>query len=76
MKKKGMLFCLKIAASVYAACFLGGMFDFCFFPADDMVVREIIYCTVVICVTIAVCANRICRYMDQHSQSDREDELG
>jgi hypothetical protein len=74
MKRKTIWFYVKVILSVYAAWFLGAMFDFSFFPADDPVVREIAYCTMIICVNIAVCANKICKHSNRKDGSNDEEE--
>ena len=57
--KKDVKFTIKVAAYVYIAWCVGGMLDFSFFLANSLVVREIGYCTLLLCIVISMCTNRL-----------------
>ena len=44
-----------VMIGVVVAFYLGAMFNFFPFFADDLVIRAIGFCTLIICVVIAVC---------------------
>lgn len=46
---------LGIGFAVIALFYVGAMFNFFPFIGDDLIVREIGFCTLIICLTIAVC---------------------
>lgn len=57
IKKDSYKFVLKIGLGVIVILLLGGMFDF--FPfsfSSELVLGEILFCTVVICIVVAICA--------------------
>lgn len=64
--KKMALFLTKVIAGVYAIWFLGAMFDFSFFPADNPVIRAVAYCTVIICIVIAGGIYKVCERIDYY----------
>lgn len=59
MKKESTIFVLKICVGVYFFFYLGGMIDFLVVLASDLIAREIGFCTLIICVVIAICTNKI-----------------
>jgi hypothetical protein len=55
MKKNNVKMILGIGFAVIALFYAGAMFNFFPFIGDDLIVREIGFCTLIICLTIAVC---------------------
>lgn len=66
---KNVKFVLSIMIGAFAAYYLGAMFDFGIFLADDFAVRAIGYCTVVICTVIAICT---CIIKDKSENKDKD----
>lgn len=59
MEKKDKKTLLYSCLCVIGALTCGAFLDFYPFLGDDLVVREIQYCTFVICMTIVICAVQI-----------------
>ncbi len=55
MEKQNKKMILYIAIGVLLALTVGAFLDFHPFLGDDLVVREIQFCTFVICVVMAIC---------------------
>lgn len=55
MKNPNKKLLLSVAICVLLALLCGAFLDFYPFAGDDLVVREIQYCTFVICMVIAAC---------------------
>ena len=55
MKNKNVRIVVGTAVGVIIAIFIGAMLNFHPFFGDDLVVREIQFCTFLICVVISVC---------------------
>lgn len=55
MKKKKIALLAGVVIGVVFSYYIGAMFDFFPFVADDFVVRALGFCTLIICTVIAVC---------------------
>ncbi len=55
MDKRQKTMLIRMALFVIGALIFGAYIDFRPFLGDDLVVREIQYCTFIICMVIAVC---------------------
>ena len=62
--KKPVKFVLWLAIGVLVVLFAGGMFSFYPFLADDLVAREILFCTFVICL-VGICTAIILSRLDR-----------
>ncbi len=52
--------------------YIGAMFNFGIFMANDLSVRVIGFCTVIICVLIAVCTNQIIKAIKEGKEDHTE----
>ena len=59
MKKESTIFVLKICVGVYFFFYLGGMIDFLVVLASALIARDLGFGTLIICVVIAICTNKI-----------------
>lgn len=55
MKNKKISFVIGIGMGVVLLFYVGAMFDFFPFIADDLVIRAMGFCTLIICLVIAAC---------------------
>lgn len=55
MRKKHIKIILGISFAVIALFYIGAMFNFFPFIGNDLIAREIGFCTLIICLTIAIC---------------------
>jgi len=58
--KKDIIFVLKAVVGICAAFLIGGMFDFFpFFFLNDIIVKEIAFCALLICTVVVICTRMI-----------------
>lgn len=67
--KKTEWFVLKVGMSVLVAYYGGAMLNFFPFAADDLSIRAIGFCTLIICIVIAICTSIIIKTI-----KDKEDD--
>lgn len=58
MNKKDILFVFYTIIGVTAVLYCGAMINFLPFIADDLIVSEIEFCTLIICAVVAICSCR------------------
>lgn len=63
--KKPVKFVLWLAIGVLVVLFAGAMLSFYPFLADDLVAREILFCTFVICLVVGICTAIILSRLDR-----------
>ena len=70
--KKGWSFILGVVVGVIAAFYIGGMCNFFPFIADDFAVREIGFCTLIVCALVAICTYLIISKIEKKNLTDTE----
>ena len=66
MKNKKIRLIIGVVLGVVVLFYIGAMFEF--FPfslSDDLVIRAVAFCTLIICLTIAVCTCFIIDFLDK-----------
>lgn len=72
--KKETLFVLRIIVGVIAVFYLGAMFNFLPFLGNELIVREIGFCTLIVCAVLAICTCVILRALSAvRSKSEQTD---
>ena len=64
-EKKKISFVVGIGRGVVLLFYIGAMFDFFPFIADDLVIRALGFCTLIICLVIAVCTCFLADLLDK-----------
>lgn len=67
MDKKHIIFVSRVLVSAMILIYIGGMFNYFPFIADDLTLRGIEYCTMVICGVAAACTCRILSEINKKS---------
>ena len=62
-----------VVIGVVAAYYAGAMMNFFPFLADDLIVREVGFCTLIVCVVIALCAAWIVSELSQKDKPERKE---
>ena len=73
--KKDVIFVLKAIVGICIAFFVGGMFDFFpFFFLKDIIVKEIAFCTLLICTVVVICSRMILNAVQKGKEPTEEQE--
>ena len=72
--KNGWKFILGIAIGVIATYYVGGMCNFLPFIADDFAIRAVGFCTLIICVVLAICTSLIISAIQKNRPTDTKKE--
>lgn len=65
MEKKKISLLAGIVIGVVVLFYIGAMFDFFPFIADDLVIRALGFCTLIICIVLAVCTCFLLDHLDK-----------
>ena len=72
--KNGWKFILGIAVGAIAGYYVGAMFDFFPFLANDMAVRAAGFGTLIVCIVVAICTFLIISKIEKKGTTDTEAE--
>ena len=65
MEKKKISLLAGVVIGVVVLFYIGAMFDFFPFIADDLVIRALGFCTLIICIVLAVCTCFLMDHLDK-----------
>lgn len=65
MEKKKISLIVGVMIGVVVLFYIGAMFDFFPFFADDLVIRALGFCTLIICLVVAICTCFLLDFFDK-----------